>query len=135
MPMMPSRLRVLAAVLTLTSGIGFAAQGEFEKRWKEAERNVTSGPGRAYFTDVFFKDSLVKLTGHMSECGKKTGETPSAELRAAVELSASGRVLTVLTGADSKTEGCFAELVRKDTFPTPPADHFWVPVRMGFSTQ
>jgi hypothetical protein len=133
--MMPSRPRLLATVLILTSGVGLAAQGEFEKMWKEAESNVTTAPGRSYFADVFFKDSLVKLTGHMSECAKMTGETRTAELRAAVELSASGRVLTVLTEADSKTEGCFSEFVRKDTFPKPPADHFWVPVRMGVSTQ
>lgn len=133
MPMAQSRLHVLAAFLVLAGGIGFAAESDFDKRWKEAESNVTVDPGKPYFNDLFFKESLAKFGDHMSECAKRTGERRTSKLRAAVELAAAGNVLTVLTQGHSKSEECFAELVKKDAFSKPPTDHFWVPVEMRFS--
>ncbi len=123
----------LVTLLTLARGVLLAAEKDFETRWKEAEANVTAGPGQPYFKDVFFKESLDKFIGHISECAKRTGERPTTDLRTAVELGANGQVLGVLLQAPSKVGECFGDLVKKDSFSRPPADHFWVPVEIGFS--
>jgi hypothetical protein len=94
-----------------------------------------AGPGQPYFKDVFFKDASAKFTAHINECNQTTGETMASTLKAAVELGATGRVLTVLTQPPSRWGECFAGLVKKDALFKPPADHFWVPVVLNFSKQ
>jgi hypothetical protein len=126
---------VAVVVLVIAGAVLSAAEKDFATRWKEAETHVTAGPGQPYFKDTFFKDSQDKFSAHISACAKQTGEVPTTDLRAAVELGSKGQVLAVLLQAPSKTGGCFGERIKKDSFPAPPADHFWVPVEMRFSKQ
>ena len=121
-------------VLGVLVGSPLAAQEkDFDTRWAEAERNVKSGAGQEYFTDVFFKEYFGKYTVHVNECTQRTGETLTSELKAAVELAATGHVLTVLVRPQSKPATCFADLTKQDTFSKPPSDHFWVPVVVRFT--
>jgi hypothetical protein len=57
----------------------------------------------------------------------------TSELRALVELGASGEVLDVTVRPRSRPAECFAQLVKKDTFSKPPADRFKLPVVVGFT--
>jgi hypothetical protein len=57
----------------------------------------------------------------------------TSDLRAAVELGASGQVLAVEVRPQSKASACFADLVKRDTFAKPPSDHFWIPVEVRFT--
>jgi hypothetical protein len=126
---------ILAALFMVASVFAADVESDFDARWKEAEANVIVGPGQPYFKDVFFKDTSAKFTAHINECNQTTRETMTSTLKAAIEIGAIGRVLTVLTQPQSKWAECFVELVKKDALPKPPADHFWVPVVLNFSKQ
>ena len=134
---MVKRRRSLVAIGVLLGaliGSGLAADGnDFDGRWREAEQNVESGPGQQYFNGVFFKEFFGKYTVHVNECSQETGERVSSDLRAAVEVGATGRALAVLVRPESKLAGCFADLVRRDRFSKPPSDHFWLPVEVRFT--
>jgi hypothetical protein len=112
-----------------------AAEGDFDARWRKAQANVKSGRGRQYFNDVFFKEFFGKYTLHVNECTQQTGEKMMDDLKAAVELGATGRVQSVLVRPQSKPAKCFAELVKKDSFSKPPTDHFWIPVEVRFTNR
>ena len=126
----------LAALLCLAAVPALAGEKKgFDARWKEAERNVKTGPGEQYFNQVFFKELYGKFAVHMTECTQRTGERMMADLHAAVELGARGQVLRVLVRPEIKPSKCFADLVKRDTFSAPPSDHFWVPVTIKFTAQ
>jgi len=128
-------LLAVGVALGVLSGHALGAGGDdFETRWREAEQTVKSGAGQAYFTDVFFKEFFGKYTVHVNECTQRTGEKMTSDLKAAVELAATGRVLTVLVRPQSRPAECFADLVRGDRFSKPPSDRFWVPVEVRFTT-
>jgi hypothetical protein len=128
------RSRVPLALLCLATVSTFAAEKkDFDARWKEAEQNVKSGAAKQYFDDVFFKEFFGKYATHITECTQRTGEKMMADLRAAVELGARGQVLAVLVRPESKASKCFADLVKRDTFSTPPSGHFWIPVKVTFT--
>ena len=110
-----------------------AAEKDFDSRWREAEENVKVGSGQKYFHDVFFKEFFGKYTVHVNECTQRTGQKVESDLKAAVELGATGRVLTVLVRPESAPAECFAQLVRQDSFSKPPSDHFWIPVEVRFT--
>lgn len=110
-----------------------ADEKDFDARWREAEQNVMSGPGQRYFSNVFFKEFFGKYSTHINECAQQTGERMTADLRAAVELGASGQVLTVMVRPRSKPSTCFEDLVKRDTFSRPPSDPFWIPLEIRFS--
>jgi hypothetical protein len=107
----------------------------FDARWKEAQQNVRSGAGQQYFNDVFFKEFFSKYAVHMTECAQRTGERMMVDLNGAVELGARGQVLAVMVRPQSKPSGCFADLVKRDTFSPPPSGHFWIPVTIKFTVQ
>jgi hypothetical protein len=125
---------VLGLLLGLVSSSRTSAEEkDFDARWKEAEQSVKSGPGQQYFNDVFFREFFGRYTAHVNECTQQTGETMTSDLRAAVELGASGQVLAVMVRPQSKAATCFADLVKRDTFSKPPSDHFWIPVEVRFT--
>ncbi len=80
-----------------------------------------------------FKQFFEKYIVHLNECRQKPGEAMTSELKAAVELAATGQGLTVLVRPLSKLATCFADLTKQDTFSGPPSDHFWVPVVVRFT--
>ena len=116
------------------SGASLAADvKDFDARWREAEQNVRAGPAQQYFNDVFFKEFFGKYTDHVNACTQRTGEKITSDLKAAVELTATGVVSTVLVRPQTKAADCFADLVKQDRFSKPPFDHFWVPVEVRFT--
>jgi hypothetical protein len=94
---------------------------------------VKAGSGQQYFNDVFFKEFFGRYTVHVNECTQQTGEGMTSDLRAAVELGASGHVLAVIVRPQSKASTCFADLVKRDTFSKPPSENFWIPVEVRFT--
>jgi hypothetical protein len=69
----------------------------------------------------------------MTKCAQRTGERMKGDLTAAIELGARGQVLAVLVRPELKSTKCFADLVKRDTFPPPPSAHFWLPVTIHLS--
>jgi hypothetical protein len=126
---------VLLALLLVIAGVPSlrAEKRDFDARWKEGEKNVKSGSGQQYFNDVFFKEFYGKFAAHMTECAQRTGEKMMADLNAAVEIGSNGQVLSVMVRPETKPSRCFAELVKRDTFSSPPAGHFWLPVKVTFT--
>jgi hypothetical protein len=106
---------------------------DFDARWKDGTQNVASGAGQKYFNEVFFKEFYSVYAAHMTACAQRTGEKPMTDLKAALELGADGRVLTVLLQSESKAFKCFADLAKNDRFSKPPSGHFWLPVTVTFS--
>ena len=136
--MLPARVSpLLAAVVLFLAAVPArpADKNDFDRRWKEAEQNVRSGPGQQYFDNVFFKEFYGKFAGHMTECAQRTGERMMADLNAAVQLGKQGQVLAIVVRPQSKPSKCFADLVKRDNFSPPPSAPFWLPVTIKFTVQ
>jgi hypothetical protein len=129
-----SLLVVSLGCLLAGSQLG-AAEADFDARWREAEENVKASPGKEYFNDVFFKEFHGRYAVIVNQCTKKTGTTLTSELKALVELGGTGQVLSVLVRPQSSATGCFADVVKKETFSKPPKDGFRVPVVVTFTRQ
>jgi hypothetical protein len=131
-----SRSQVMLGLILsfLSSAATRAQEKELDTRWKEAEENVKSEPGRHYFTTAFSKEFFSKYPAHLSQCAQKAGPVTPPEMKAAVELGAAGQVLAVLP-SDSKAPSCFWDLLKRDVFPKPPSDHFWVPIVVRITKQ
>jgi len=79
--------------------------------------------------------TLVLVLAAHSAAGaeRKDYEARWKEAEKNVSFGRRGQVLAVLVRPETKASKCFADLTKRDTFSTPPAPRFWLPVTIKFT--
>jgi hypothetical protein len=126
----------LLGVVTTVAGpaASIAQEPDFVMELNHAREVVHEGPAKAFYDGPFNQAFYAKFSGWLNSCSQHTGR-PVDDLDLIVTLGPEGKVQAIRFEPRSEGTRCFAELVKKETFPPPPSKGLAVPVSIRMSKQ
>ena len=126
--MRPNALTSAVVAVALVGSLPAATEElAFGVELNRAREAMEIAPFKTFYDGPFNKAFYAKFSGWLNQCSAKTGQALE-NLDLILTLAGDGKVQTVRFEPQSANGRCFAELVRKESFPSPPSSGLAVPV-------
>ena len=121
---------IATILLSLINQEAFAFRTTFDLGSYEALKNAETTEGKEY--DVQLGSHLEKkYSKTMKMCFDSVKNPNNTGFKIVLLITKNGAVSNLASRPETNISLCLSEVLRKDIFPAPPKDNYWVQINMG----